>query len=220
MGVKQSGLSATERRSMLAEALGDGDGEVDETSTAPSAPSAPPASTPAPPVAAAFPVTADMVAFATALGQSIVAGLQPAQPQGQTRDPIPEVAVSPDTGIYGNNDQPRTQLPCPYYMGIYDDEGRVTEAFEIFADTCKESERVELLKLAARPGVYPRIERADGASASWRIVVRRDENNLPVKVIIAVPSPWLGRDQFQQMPTQPNFLRQLVEASEKQKPVA
>ena len=205
---------------MLDEEMGDGDGEVELAALQPAVhPPAPEPVAPSPPAPA---VTPDM----TALIQALVTGITQANAgtadairdalgnaAAMARTPIPENAVDPGHSVYSHPDgdqaHPRTTLKCDTFLGIYDDDGVAKPAFEIFEDTCTEDERVLINEL--KPGVY-RIERNDGITALWRVVQKSDDNGQPTRLIVAVPQQWLSPEQFQQMPGQLNFLKQLVAA--------
>jgi hypothetical protein len=206
------GLSAEQRKAMLDEETGDGDGEVeiveppDPTPTpSRSDPPPQPAEVPPPPT----PPPPDVNQLIQALVTGIQGGLSNAASMART--PIPEVEVDSGHSVYSHPDgdlkTPRTKLRCKMFLGIYDEHGIAKPAFEIFEDTCTEVERVELKKLV--PGVYPGIERNDGVKALWRVVQSNDDNGQPTRLVIAVPQMWLSQEQFQQMPGQLNFLRQL-----------
>lgn len=226
---KAQGLSAATRAAMLAEELGDGDGEVAEPDlggyipdphileTPPPAPPPPPTPPPAPPPTVAG---LDMAAFAAllagAIGQSGVATAQ-AIKEGLTdatamaREPIPENKISPGHSVYahpdGDQKHPRTLLRCPMFLGIYDDKGEALGAFELEPGTLTEWEREKLNGL--RPGVYQGIERNNGDRGLWRVVEKHNDNGEPQSLIVAVPPTWLSRDEFQYMPTLRNALTQL-----------
>jgi len=207
------GLPPYARKAILAEEMGDGDGEVPIEATVVTPPKIlEPAVVPPPPVAP------DMAALIQALVTGITqanAGTADAIREAlgtaaaMARDPIPENATTPGHSVYAHplGEAHNTKLRCPMYLGIYDDEGQAKPAFEIYEDTCTEAERVELNKLV--PGVYPGIERNDGVTALWRVVEKLDGNGLPTRLIIAVPQTWLSQAEFQQMPGQLKFLRQL-----------
>lgn len=204
---------------MLAEAMGNGDGEVEDVddpnptppptsptpSTPDSAPPKPPISEPPPPSAP----SPDLNAIVAALVTGIQGGLSNAA--AMARDPIPENKIDPGFSVYshpeGDLKHPRTKLRCPMFLGIYDEEGKSKPAFEIYEDTCTEEERVELNRLV--PGAYPGIRRNDGQRGLWRVVQHLDDNGIATRLIIAVPQQWLAQDQFQQMPGQLDFLHQL-----------
>ena len=209
------GLPPNVRKSMLDEALREGDGEVIDTPM-------PVIDTPTGVVAAvaAPTVTPDMASLIQALVTGITqanAGTAEAirdalsNAATMAREPIPENKVDPGHSVYSHPDgdqvTPRTALRCPMFLGVYDEEGKSKPAFEIYEDTCTEAERVELNKLV--PGAYPGIERNDGDRALWRVVLHSDDNGVPTRLVIAVPQGWLAQDQYQQMPGQLNFLRQL-----------
>jgi len=213
-----SGLSKSQRSAMLSEEIGDGDGEVvevDEPSRPTTPPSPPPIVPPElehkePPPPA--PPT-DVNALIQALVQGIQGGLSNAA--AMARDPIPENKTIVGISVYSHplGEAHNTKLRCPMFLGVYDEEGKVKTALEIFEDTCTENERVELNKV--QPGVYPGIERNDGTTAVWRVVQHTDDNGQVKRLVIAVPQMWLSQAEYQQMPGQPNFLRQLNAAMTK-----
>lgn len=130
------------------------------------------------------------------------------------RDPIPENRVAPGFSVYahrlGDKARPRTVLRCPMYLGVYNDEGKVAPAFEYSPETLTEDERVMLNQL--QPGARSGIQRHDGARALWRVAEQADANGQPIRLVIAVPEPWLGKDQFHQMPRLTDALQQLIAA--------
>ena len=165
MGTAGKGLSSHTVKSMLAEEMGDGDGEVNvHDTTAASATAGPrrPAHRihhrpPTPPPAA---MSVDMQALVTALITGITQGNVEAAKA--VRDPIPENKTIAGHSVYSHPDGEafNTKLRCPMFLGVYDEQGKARAAFEIFEGTCTEADRVELNKL--QPGVYPGIERNDG----------------------------------------------------------
>lgn len=200
---------------MLDEETGDGTGELEIVEPPESIPVPPiiepPAPLPAPPPTP--PTSPDVSQLIQALVTGIQGGLSNAA--AMARDPIPENKIDPGHSVYshpdGDQTTPRTKLRCPMFLGIYDEHGIAKPAFEIYEDTCTEVERVELNKLV--PGAYPGIERNDGVKALWRVVQSSDDNGEPTRLVIAVPQMWLSQEQFQQMPGQLNFLRQLNAAA-------
>src|SRR4030095_8088346 len=214
------GLSPEQRKAMLDEETGDGDGEVVLTDPPATPPVSPIAEPPAPPPPSS---PSDMQSLIAAL----VTGIAQAN-QGtaiaikealgtaavMARDPIPENKTIAGHSVYSHPDgeAANTKLRCPMFMGIYDEEGKCRAALEIFGDTCTEVERVALNKLV--PGVYPGMDRNDGVKATWRVVQHADDNGVTTRLIIAVPQQWLSQEQFMQMPGQPNFLAQLNAAKQ------
>jgi hypothetical protein len=198
---------------MVSEEMGDGDGEV-ETVPLP-APTPPPTPPPQPEPAPALAAAASPEL--AALVQALVSGITQANSANITaaRNPIHETYLNggyPGKSVYAHPDgdgvQARTKLRCPMYLGVVDDEGHTTPAFEIFEDVTTEDERRSLNALT--PGTYPGIRRNDGIRAMWRVVERRDDNGQPTRLVIAVPQTWLNQDQQAQMPSQPDFLAQLL----------
>jgi hypothetical protein len=219
-----SGLSREQRRAQLAEEMGEGDGEVNETSepvvVTPS-PIVEPVQTPAPapPVSLTPDLAALMQALVTGITQANVGTAQVirdalSNAATMAREPLPEIKTIAGHSVYAHplGEAHNTKLRCPMFLGIYDEEGKCKPALEIFEDTCTEKERVELNKI--EPGLYPGIERNDGTTATWRVVQQQDDNGQPTRLIIAVPQMWLSQAEYQQMPGQPNFLRQLNAARE------
>jgi hypothetical protein len=109
----------------------------------------------------------------------------------------------------GDEAHPRTKFRCPMFMGVVDGKGITTPAFEIFQDVCTEAERIAYNALV--PGKY-RVQRNDGAEANWHVVEEQDDLGETIRVIVAVPLPWLKKDAQAQMPSQKSFLKQLTEA--------
>lgn len=202
---KVDGLDKSIRVAMLADELSDGADPTDIPIVTPVTP------TPAPPVAAAPPVasmdTAALIQLlASTLNQSGVTQAQAikdalADATTMAREPIPENKVAPGVSVYshpeGDLAHPRTPLRCPMFLGVYDEDGKATPAFEIFQDTSTEAERQLLNRL--EPGEI-RVERNDGVSAICRVVEKRDDLGQPLRLVIAVPQTWLHKDQQQAMP--------------------
>lgn len=211
---RATGNDKTVRAAMLSDAH-DGAEPVDITPTV-TAPYA------VEPVAVAPTVPPDMSALiqmlATALNQN---GAQTAEAIKtalseaaiMAREPIPENKVAPGVSVYskpkGDLKDPRTALRCPMFLGVYDQEGKATAAFEIDQDTSTEVERVFLNQL--RPGVV-NITRNDDMTADCRIVQHTDDLGQPIRLVIAVPQTWLAKDQQAQMPGLKNLLTQLTAA--------
>jgi hypothetical protein len=130
------------------------------------------------------------------------------------RAPIPENAAGNGMSVYahplGDNAQPRTPLACSMFLGVYNQEGVATAAYEYEAARLTEEERVLLNQIT--PGVRPRIQRSDGMRAMWRVVDQLDSNGQPIRRIIAVPETWLSKEQFHQMPQLTDGLKQLIAA--------
>jgi len=139
-----------------------------------------------------------------------------AQAATMAREQIPENKVSPGFSVYshplGDKAKPRTQLRCPMFLGVYNEDGKVMPAFEYEPQTLTEKERVLLNEL--RPGARPGIERNDGQTALWRVAEQADANGQAIRMVIAVPEPWLGKDQFHTMPRLTDALQQLIAAQE------
>lgn len=222
---KVPGLSAEQRKALVQDQMSDDDVEPIDL-PAQAWPSPPPTANV--PVAAALPNT-----DAAALIQMLVQALQQsgadtaqairdglASATSMAREPIPENKVAPGFSVYahpdGDQTTERTKLRCPMFLGIYDETGKATPAFEIFHDTCTEKERVALNQV--RAGAFM-VERNDGRSALWRVVEQMDDLGQPVRVVIAVPATWLSKDEQAQMPAQFNkagngFLQQINAAAD------
>ncbi len=130
------------------------------------------------------------------------------------REQIPENKVSPGISVYshpeGDLKRARTVLRCPMFLGVYNESGTVSPAFEYAPETLTEIERVGLNALV--PGIRKDILRNDGQRALWRVAEQNDSNGNPMRMVIAVPEPWLGKDQFAQMPRLTDALHQLIAA--------
>jgi hypothetical protein len=129
-----------------------------------------------------------------------------------SRAPIPETYLSggyPDQGVYNHKDGGafNTPLRCPMFLGMFTDKGEIIPAFEVISKNCTERERV--LFNALTPGAYP-VERNDGKTAHWRVVQQTDELDQPLRLVVAVPAPWLSKAEQAQMPSQIRFLTQLT----------
>ena len=214
-------MTKEQRRAMLAEQTGDDDGdvpvkEIDGDLYEPDPPQAPPPPLVPPEVQQQDPPPPQPPTDVNALIQALVTGIQGglSNAAAMARDPIPENKTIPGYSVYAHplGEAHNTKLRCPMFLGIYDEEGKCKPAFEIYEDTCTEKERVALNEV--RPGLYPGIERNDGTTATWRVVQQSDDNGVPVRLVIAVPQTWLSQSEYQHMPGQPNYLRQLTGARE------
>lgn len=206
---KVAGLSAAERKALLQDQMADDGAEPIDL---PAAPEPSPYAPLVPEVKAAAAPT-DMAALvqmlAAALGQSGAATAQAiTEAMGQqahmARNPIAETYLTggyPGKSVFSHPDgdlvTPRTELKCPIYMGVYNDEGKVIPVREIDGKQCTEAERVYMNQIA--PGRYE-VQRNDGQSAFWRVVESRDDLGELMKITIAVPQQWMARDQFHAMP--------------------
>lgn len=215
---KANGNDKATRAAMLSDALADDGTEPVDIAPTP----VPPSYAPVAPAVVAPAVPADMSALiqmlAAALNQN---GAQTAEAiktaladaAVMAREPIPENKVAPGVSVYskpaGDLKDPRTKLRCPMFLGVYDEEGRATAAFEIDEDTSTEPERVLLNTLT--PGVVT-VERNDGMTGACRVVQHTDDLGQPIRLVIAVPQTWLAKDQQHQMPALPKFLMQLTAA--------
>ena len=128
------------------------------------------------------------------------------------RTPIPENQVAPGVSVYshpeGDAKRARTELDCPTFLGVYDENKKAAGAFEYHPDTLKEIERV---KLNAVPEGHYWVERADEARGVCLVIVQRDDLGQPIRKLFAVPQGWLAKDSFAQMPNLKSFLAQLLE---------
>lgn len=233
MGSKRT---ASLSKSLLAGELSDNPDEFDAPDTVPDAEptSAPPepVATPvpesvpelAPPAPPATPENAlimQLVAALAANSRESAQAIKDALGQATTmaREQIPENKVSPGFSVYAHEDgdqkHPRTVLRCPMFLGVYDEDGKVSPAFEYFPETLTEEERLGLNAL--KPGARPNMRRHDGAKALIRVAETMDSNGGTTRLVVAVPESWLGQDQFHQMPTLVDMLQQLLRA---QLPVA
>lgn len=212
---KMDGLDKSIRIAMLKDELSDGAEPTDIPITPAPLPVAEPAPL-VPPAVAAMETAALIQMLAAALNQNGLAqatAIKDALASATTmaRTPIPENQVDPGISVYsapgGDQAQPRTELRCPMFLGVYDEDGKVIPAFEIFEDTCTEKERVLLNQV--KPGTY-RVTRNDEEEADWMVAEKIDGLGQPIRLVIAVPFTWLHKDQFQQMPSQTRFLQQLT----------
>lgn len=215
--MKATGNDKTVRAAMIADELAE-DG-VEPVDIAPTP--APPSYVSETPVAAA-PVAPDMAALIQMLAGAIAqSGTMNAEAfkdamgsqSAMARNPIAETYLSggyPGKSVFshpdGDDKHPRTELRCPMFLGIYDQKGETTPAFEIDGRACKETERVLLNALA--PGAYM-VERNDGKSAKWRVVQQTDDLGEAIRLVIAIPPTWLSKAEQAQMPSQTQFLKQL-----------
>jgi hypothetical protein len=171
---------------------------------------------------AAAPVAPDMAALVQMMAEAIAkSGSMNAEAfkdamgsqSAMARNPIAETYLSggyPGKSVFshpdGDDKHPRTELRCPMFLGIYDQKGETTPAFEIDGRACKETERVLLNALV--PGAYM-VERNDGKSAKWRVVQQTDDLGEAIRLVIAIPPTWLSKAEQAQMPSQTQFLKQL-----------
>lgn len=128
------------------------------------------------------------------------------------REPIPENKVAPQVSVFnpeGDRDHPRPGLECPTFLGVYDDDGKIAPAFEMVEANCTVKEQ-ELLNVVGQ-GEYL-VTRMDGVKGLVKVQVRKDLNGKPSRKVLAVPHGWLGRDQYQQLPSQVSLCEQIVGA--------
>ena len=215
---KATGNDKATRTAMLSDALADEGTEPVDIAPTPVPPSYAPAVAPVAPAAVPADMSALIQMLASALNQN---GAQTAEAiksalseaAVMAREPIPENKVSTGVSVYsaplGDLKQPRTVLRCPMFLGVYNEEGKSTAAFEIHEDTSTEVERVFLNQL--EPGVVT-ITRNDDMTATCRIVQHTDDLGQPIRLVIAVPQTWLAKDQQAQMPSLKNLLTQLTAA--------
>jgi hypothetical protein len=213
---KVDGLTPEQRKAQLKDQLADDGAEPIDL------PPAPPVVSVAPVAAVAPAVSTDtqalIAALVAALGQNNQATADAIAAAGVAgRNPIPETYLLggyPGKSVYshpdGDDKHPRTVFRCPMYMGIRTEKGEIIPAFDIFADTCTEWERVTYNALV--PGEYW-VERNDGVKALWRVVEQKDDLGVPIRLVVAVPQMWLKTDAQASMPSQKSFLRQLTEAA-------
>ena len=205
-----AGTTREERKALMADAH-EGAEEV-EVEQKPKTPApAPVVESVPPPVAAP---SADMSAmFRMFIDSMVEANRQSAK---EARHPIPESYLDggfPEISVFSHPDgdlkHPPTQLKCPMFMGVYDEEGKCHPVFPIIERNCKETDRVMLNQLT--PGIY-RVERNDGRVSNWRVVIHKDDLDQPIRLVIATPQTWLSKEEQAQMPGQPSFLKQLTTA--------
>lgn len=218
---KSDGLDAKVRKAMLADET-DPESEPRDIAPTPIPNSHTPEPVPvvAAPVAPQVDVTQLIQMLAAAMQQSgantaqaIKDGL--ADGMSLARDPIPENKIAPGFSVYahpeGDQRRPRTKLRCPMYLGAYNEYGHAIGVFEIFQDTCKESERVMLNQLT--PGDFT-VYRNDDKHAIWKVVEEKDSLGQVTRLVIAVPTGWLSKEEQAQMPSQTRFLKQLTAPAE------
>jgi hypothetical protein len=220
--MKATGNDKATRAAMLADQLADDGAEPVDIAPTPVPVSYAP-ETPAPPApVVAAPVAPDMAALVQMLAGAIAqSGTMNAEAfkdamgsqSAMARNPIAETYLSggyPGKSVFshpdGDDKHPRTELRCPMFLGIYDQKGETTPAFEIDGRACKETERVLLNQLV--PGAYM-VERNDGKSAKWLVVQQTDDLGEAIRLVIAIPPTWLSKAEQAQMPSQTQFLKQL-----------
>lgn len=207
---KVDGLDKIIRVAMLNDALADeGSAPIDLPPS--------PASVPAPTQTLAPDTTTLIQMLASAIAQS--GSMQADSLKDALRDqasmartPIAETYLSggyPNRGVFNHpqGGEHNTPLRCPMFLGVYNERGQVTAAFEEVGGNCREDERVLLNQL--RPGQFW-LERNDGIKAICRVVEERDDLGQPIRVIVAVPQTWLSKSEQAQMPHLRNRLTQLT----------
>lgn len=217
---KAKGLDANQVKAMLADEV-DPQDEPRDIAPTPAPPAyqpepAPVVAAPAPPAAATIDVASLVQMLAAAMqqsGQSTAQAIRDglADATAMARAPIPENEVPLDRGVYGNPHGPRTKLRCPMYLGVYNEHGKSTPAFEIFQDVCTEQERVLLNQL--QRGDYT-VMRNDEREAICKVVEEKDSLGQTTRLVIAVPNTWLSKEEQAQMPSQLRLLRQLTAPAE------
>lgn len=210
MGVKQQGMSKEQTAAMVKDELADeGSEPIDLPPSKPADPAPPAVTSPPPAASATVDVQSLVQMLATAMqqngastAQAIKEGLSEASKDA--RAPILETYSTggyPEISVYSHPDgdlvHPRTVLRCPMYLGVYDEDGQVKPAFEVFEETSTEQERVVLNAL--KPGEY-RIERNDGRAGLCRVVERKDDLGQTNRLVIAFPETWLSKDQQAALP--------------------
>ena len=169
----------------------------------------PPEPPPQPP-----PQSADPMAFIKMLTDAMTASSVVAAQAA--RNPIPETYLQGgynEKSVYSHPDgelvHPKEKLKCPMFLGTYNsDSGETKPALEIFEDVCTPDER-RMLNLLV-PGMF-RVERNDGVSANWKVVMQNDDLGQPIRLVIAMPARWLTKEHQAMNPGQPSFLRQLTQ---------
>jgi hypothetical protein len=215
-----SGLTKEQRAAILDDAVEGGepiDLPVDDTKKPPPPPTPkPPLTEPKvvpPPPETPPPPAPDPMAFIKMLTDAMTASSTVAAQAA--RNPIPETYLQGgynEKSVYSNPEgdlvRPREKLKCPIWMGTYSDTGETKPAIEILEDVCTPDER-RMLNLLT-PGSF-RVERNDGVSAQWKVVLQSDDLGTPIRLIIALPARWLTKEHQAMNPGQPSFLRQLTQ---------
>lgn len=209
-----AGLTKEQRAAMLADEVDGGDPiDLPETPILQAVLEAQPTPPPAPVAVAAAAPAMDPMQLIKMLTDALTASNR--ETALTARNPIPESYLNggfPAKSVFSHPDgdlaHPPTKLRCPMFLGVYSNRGEARPAFPIFEDSCRESERVMLNQL--REGSFP-VERNDGRVGNWRVIQESDELGEPIRLIIAIPSQWLSKEEQAQMPGQPNFLKQLTQ---------